>query len=107
MAQSIKGYQCQECGHRSPLASAYCRNCSSQGSYSPVEVIGKGKIFSYTIVHVSEEKFSAEVPYPLILVELDKDMRVLGRLQKESMDRLKIGSAVELTEYRDGVPVFK
>jgi uncharacterized OB-fold protein len=107
MPEPMKGYECQECQHRCLFASLYCRNCGTHRSYTPTEITGKGKIFSYTIVHFAEERFQSEVPYALIIVDMNHQMRVLGRLNRLDLDTLSIGTTVQYIGHKNGIPAFK
>lgn len=41
---------------------------------------GKGRLYSYTRVHVPTSLFQEDAPYWLALVDLDEGHRVMGRL---------------------------
>lgn len=107
MSLKIKVHHCATCEKNYLLASAYCPQCRSVNSFIPLEVEGKGKIFSYTVVYVSEKKWEADTPYSLVVIDLDGGVRVLGRMNGDNLHPLQIGMKVELTEYKDQVPVFK
>lgn len=107
MALKIKAHQCQSCEKQLLILSGYCPQCRSKNSFMPIEVEGVGEILSYTIIHVSEERFGGDTPYPVAIVELDGGLRVLGRLTKDDPASLQIGIKVGLAEYKEEAPVFK
>lgn len=93
------------------LQVKHCDNCSRDhwpprlgcpycGSYNVewAAVDPTGTIFSWTVVHRSQTPgFDTEVPYAVVLVELDsaKGVRMVGNLADCPPDRLKAGLAVE------------
>jgi uncharacterized OB-fold protein len=44
------------------------------------EVSGKGKLVSFTVIHIAPDEFAEEVPYYVAIVELDEGTRVSARL---------------------------
>lgn len=107
MALKIKANQCQSCEKRLLLAPGYCPQCRKKNSFMPIEVEGIGTIFSYTVVHVGEERMQADTPYPLAVIEINGGLRVLGRIEQADTRSLQIGARVELVEYKDQVPFFR
>jgi len=63
-----------------------------------------GIIYTETVVHLSPERFAAEAPYQVVIVELEGGSRLTARI---AGDRVAIGDRVAETESRDGVPVFQ
>jgi uncharacterized OB-fold protein len=111
--------RCSECGRlRYPVGNA-CPFCTALG-WAWAEVSGKGTIYSYEVVmHPIHPSFREQVPYPIVLVELDEQrgiptehdgLRVLSMLVNredtpEDMDRVAIGLRVEVgfTPLGDGL----
>lgn len=103
--------RCTACGQlRYPVGNA-CPFCTAL-DWEWGEVSGKGTIYSYEVVaHPIHPAFRTEVPYPLVLVELDEQrgvpgehdgLRVLSMLvnaegRPESEDAVAIGKRVEVT----------
>jgi uncharacterized OB-fold protein len=106
LAQQIKVYQCHHCEFQTMIPSGYCSCCRRKNSFDEIEVEGKGKIFSYTTVYVSEERLQSEVPYLLAIIECKGGLRLLGRLDQSNMDSIQIGTDVELIGWRDEAPIF-
>ncbi|WP_027415900.1 Zn-ribbon domain-containing OB-fold protein [Aneurinibacillus terranovensis] len=106
MAKKLKAYQCRECGRQALISPGYCPNCRSNNSYTSVDVEGKGKIFSYTTVHICEERLQSEVPYLLAVIESENGLRLIGRLSKPWRKPVIIGNQVELIDVKDGTNIF-
>jgi uncharacterized protein len=107
LAQQLKVYQCQSCEYRTMIPPGYCSCCRRKNSYDPIEVEGKGKIFSYTTVYVGEERLQSEIPYVLAIIECSGGLRILGRIDKSDMDAIQIGTVVELIGWKDQAPIFR
>jgi uncharacterized protein len=63
-----------------------------------------GTVYTDTIVHLAPERFTADVPYQVIIVTLDSGGRVTARVDGPNV---AIDDKVVEVESRDGIPVFK
>ncbi len=91
--------RCDACGYYVHWPSVLCPRCQSD-KLSPTKVSGKGKIFTYTIVHhVFAPVYADEVPYSLAIVELDEQpgLRMLANIVDCPNEALYIGMPVEVT----------
>jgi len=72
--------QCEECSRfRFPPGPA-CPYCGSSGSRW-IPVSGMGNVYSWIVVHHPiDSRLKADVPFPVVLVELKEGPRILGRL---------------------------
>ncbi len=61
-------------------------------------------VYTETVVHLASPAFAAEVPYQVVIVTLDDNTRVTGRIEGE---RVQIGDSVTEAAVRDGVPYFR
>ena len=64
----------------------------------------KGTVYTETVVWMPPEQFLADVPYQLVLIDLEGGKRTTARITGE---RVGIGDAVELAETRDGIGYFR
>lgn len=62
-----------------------------------------GVIYTETVVHVAPERFAAEAPYQVAIVELPAGGRITARIEGA---RVAIGDHVHECGTRDGVPYF-
>lgn len=90
--------RCQSCGHFQHPPYATCVNCMSiELKFEPV--VGKGKIYAYTIMyHAGDKRFAGAVPYASIIVELDDAPGALmaGNLLGAEYTEAKVGRRVEV-----------
>ncbi len=63
----------------------------------------KGKILSWTLIRVPPAGFEQEAPYPVVLVELEKE-RIIGQLVDWQGKDLKTGKTVEAVYRRISKP---
>ena len=80
-----------------------CQNCTGT-DLEITELSGKGKIITFTTVYVAPEGRENEVPYTIVLVELDEGPWIMGNLI--DIDPAKIGMELIGREVKLGHKVF-
>jgi uncharacterized OB-fold protein len=75
----FRAYKCVDCGTVIAPPSGSCYGCGSN-NMEWTNVSGKGKLVSFTVIHVAPEEFVEEVPYYVAIVELEEGTRVSARL---------------------------
>ena len=65
-----------------------------------------GTIYTETIVHLAPERFTADVPYQVVIVALDgaENNKITGRITGANV---AIDDRVHEVEGRDGIPFFQ
>ena len=88
--------RCAQCGkHRFP-AREICSSCLSRDA-TWERVSGRGHIFSYNVMHqVYHPGFASEVPYAVVVVELDEGARMISNLVGVALQDIKIGMPVQV-----------
>ncbi len=76
-----------------------------------MEASGRGEVHSWTVAHHAfHPGFIGELPYVLVVVDLEEGVRALGRLRGVPSPEIRIGLPVQLTvEQRDdglALPAF-
>ncbi|MGB3071311.1 MAG: OB-fold domain-containing protein [Ottowia sp.] len=72
--------QCRACGSLNAYHQAFCRDCSST-DFDLMASCGLGTVHSFSVVHRAPgPAFKQDVPYAVLLVELDEGPRVVSRL---------------------------
>ena len=89
-----------------------CPGCwSGELSWQPVS--GGGTVWTFTEVHVAfyDDTWAEDVPYVVVVIELDEGPRLLANLVEPDMASLAIGDRVEVAfeDRSEGVtlPVFR
>ena len=75
----FKAYKCVDCGMVIAPPSGSCYGCGSS-KMEWTEVSGKGKLVSFTVIHIAPDEFADEAPYYIAIVELEEGTRVSARL---------------------------
>lgn len=85
---------CKSCGtYRYPPAR-WCSECLSE-DIEWVKASGKGTVWSWCAFHRQYFKgFDAEIPYAVVLVELDEGPKLYSNLVGVPKDRIRIGMRV-------------
>ncbi len=75
----LLGLKCQACGAITVPPKMVCQQCTSP-DMEIVELKGNGKIRTFTNVFVASEGREDEVPYTIVMVELDEGPWIMGNL---------------------------
>ena len=96
---NLIGNQCGACNriYFPPRESCpYCRR-KSMDKMKNVKLSGKGKIVTYSIIHVAPEQFEGQAPYPIAVIKLDEGPRITAQIVDCDIDDVKIGVKVQST----------
>ncbi len=90
LQNKLLGLKCRACGTITVPPKIACRHCTGS-ELEVVELKGSGKIRTFTTVNVASEGRENEVPYTIVMVELDEGPWLMGNLegidpQKASME---------------------
>jgi uncharacterized OB-fold protein len=101
--QKLLGLKCKSCGAVTVPPKMVCRSCASP-DLEVLELKGTGRIQTFTTCNVTSEGREDEVPYHILLVELDEGPWLMGNLsgvapEKATMEAL-MGKKVRMTETR-------
>jgi len=89
--------KCDSCGRLRFPAHELCSKCNSTASRW-VPVSGRGEVFSFNIMHqVYHPGFAAEVPYAVVVVELEEGCKFVSNLLGVKPHEIKCGMPVEVT----------
>ena len=92
--------KCVDCGfYRNPVSitANICPGCGSRKHGAWVKASGKGKVHTYTAVHRTfHPAFEKELPYILVIVELDEGPRFLANMRDITPDEMKLDMPVEV-----------
>ena len=99
--KKLLGLKCKSCGAVTVPPKMVCRSCASP-ELDVVELKGNGKIQTFTTCNVAAEGREGEVPYTILLIELDEGPWIMGNLvgvepEKATMEGL-MGKKVKMTE---------
>jgi len=72
-------FKCKKCGAIVAPPKGVCYSCGGN-EMEWAKVSGKGRLISYTVIHVAPEQFQEEAPYYVAIVELEEGTRITVRL---------------------------
>jgi len=82
--------KCQHCGKIHLPPRPLCDNCFSQ-QFKWIPVSGKGKLLTYTVIHVAPPQFQAMTPYTVGIIQLENGAKIPGMISGATQEQLKIG----------------
>lgn len=100
----LQGKKCLDCGNLSFPPRLVCRKCKSRNHKSH-DFIGKGRLFSYTIIFQPQNRFDHIAPYIIGLIDLEEGERITAQLTDVEPDNVEIGMDLEMVIrqiYEDG-----
>ena len=86
--------KCLKCGKIHLPPRPLCGNCYGQ-NFEWIEVSGKGKLLTYTVIHVASPQFQTLAPYAVGIVQLENGLKIPGMISGVPQEQLKVG--MELT----------
>jgi uncharacterized OB-fold protein len=92
----LMGSACSSCGATSFPPRADCADCLS-GEFEYREVSGRGTVYTYSVISAAPTGFDDEVPYTIVVVDLEEGGRLLAWLGDTiEPDDLEIGMPVQV-----------
>ena len=76
----LLGLKCKTCGAITVPPKMVCRQCASP-DMTVIELKGSGKILTFTTVYVAAEGREAEIPYVIVMVQLEDGPWMMGNLE--------------------------
>ena len=92
----LRFQRCDDCGAWRHPPRVLCAACGSP-QWSWQRATGRGRIFTWTVVHQAmNPAFVSEVPYAVIVVEMDEGVRVVANLRGAGPEVLRLDLPVEV-----------
>jgi uncharacterized OB-fold protein len=82
--------KCQKCGKIHLPPRPLCDNCYSQ-EFTWTEIAGKGKLVTYTVIHVAPQQFQDSAPYAVGILELENGLKLPGMITDVTPEQIHIG----------------
>ena len=88
--QKLMAGKCLKCGKIHLPPRPLCDKCFSQ-EFKWIPVSGKGKLLTYTVIHIAPTQFQAMAPYAVGIVELENGLKIPGMIAGARQEQLRIG----------------
>jgi uncharacterized OB-fold protein len=82
--------KCQKCGKIHLPPRTLCDKCYSQ-QFTWMEIQGKGRLLTYSIIHIAPHQFQQLAPYAVGIVQLENGLKLPGMISGTTQDQLHIG----------------
>jgi len=91
----LMGAKCNKCGNVMLPPRPMCTQCFNK-EMKWIELKPKGRLLTYTVIHVAPKQFEALSPYPVGIVKLEDGPQILGMIRDVEPDKLKIGMTLTM-----------
>ncbi len=88
--RKLMAAKCSKCGTLLLPPRPVCTKCLST-DFKWVELKGKGKLLSYTVIHVSPKQFQSMAPYTVGIVELEDGPHLPGMVRDVEPEKIRVG----------------
>jgi uncharacterized OB-fold protein len=96
-AHELRLPRCKACNHLFYPPQAMCPRCLS-GDLDYTKVSGKGKVYSFTVVHQNGSRgFKEETPYVMAYITLEEGVQMLTNIIGSDPATVKVDLPVEVT----------
>ncbi len=87
--------KCSKCGEVMLPPRPVCTKCFNK-NLKWIEVKPRGRLLTYTVIHVAPKQFEALAPYPVGIVKFEEGPQLLGMIRGVEPRKLKIGMPLML-----------
>jgi hypothetical protein len=87
--------KCNKCGTIQLPPRPACQKCMSKDQQW-IPVNPKGKLLTYTVIHVAPKEFESKAPYALGIVKFDNGGQLLGMIRNIEPTKLQVGMTVAI-----------
>lgn len=95
LQRKLLGGKCRKCGKIHLPPRPLCNNCFST-EFDWIELPTKGKLLTYTVIHVAPPQFQGMAPYAVGIIQLEKDINLPGMIRGIAPEQIKIGMSLEI-----------
>jgi uncharacterized OB-fold protein len=95
--------RCKKCQVLLLPPKPMCTKCFSS-NLEWVELEKKGKLITYTVIHIAPKQFEEKAPYAVGIVEFSNGLRILGMICGILPEQLKVGMQL-MVDFEKELPV--
>lgn len=94
----LEAVKCKKCGKVLFPPRQVCPACSSR-EFEATQIDDRGKVEAFTIIRVAPSQFTDQSPYPVAIVNVGDNVKILCQVADCEPEDLKIGMPVKI-EFR-------
>lgn len=88
--RKLRAAKCKKCGTMLLPPRPMCTKCFSS-DMEWVELKNKGRLLTYTVIHVSPKQFELLIPYVVGIVKLEDGLKLPGMIQGVEREKISVG----------------
>jgi len=93
--RKLMAAKCSKCGTLLLPPKPMCTKCLST-DFKWVKLKGKGKLLSYTVIHISPVQFQSMTPYTVGIVELEDGPHLPGMIRGVEPEKIRVGMGLKV-----------
>ena len=101
--RKVMAAKCGKCGRFLLPPKPMCTECLST-DLKWVELKKKGKLLTYTVIHVSPKQFESMAPYAVGIVKLEDGPNLLGTIRGIEPEKINVGMDL-IVDFDTSLPV--
>lgn len=87
--RKLMGVRCKQCSAVICPPRSICPKCSAD-TFDWMELKGRGKLLTYTIIHFPPSQFQALAPYAVGIIKLEQGPQLSGMIKNVKLEDLRI-----------------
>jgi uncharacterized OB-fold protein len=91
----LMGVKCKRCGRVTCPPRSICPKCFTD-EFDWMELKGRGKLLTYTVIHFPPSQFQALAPYAVGIIRLDQGPQLSGMIRNVKLEDLQIGMELQV-----------
>jgi len=88
--KKLMGLRCNRCKKVTVPPRSLCSHCGSS-DLACAELSGKGRLVTYTVIHIASPQFQAFAPYAVGIVEFSEGAQLPGMIRNVRFEDLRVG----------------
>jgi hypothetical protein len=82
--------KCKKCGKIHLPPRPVCDDCYSK-DFDWTAVPTKGKLLTFTVIHIAPAQFQSMAPYAMGIVQLENGLKIPGMIRAIALEQIKVG----------------
>jgi len=91
----LMGVKCVSCGNVISPPRVICPKCFAS-KFEWMELRGRGRLLTYTIIHFPPSQFQALAPYAVGILKLEEGPQLPGMIKNLKLEELRIGMDLQV-----------